>query len=70
MKDSIVVLVERRVRHPLYGKIVKRSTKVHAHDPGNKSQAGDVGIIKESRPISKKKSWVLVEIKEKMDSGS
>lgn len=70
MTDSIVVLVERRVRHPLYGKIIKRSTKVHAHDPGNKSRAGDVVVIKESRPISKKKSWVLVEIKAKMDSGS
>lgn len=65
MKDSIVVLVERRVKHPKYGKFIKRSTKIHAHDSGNQSQIGDLVLIKECRPISKTKSWTLVEIKEK-----
>lgn len=67
MQDTIVVLVERRVKHPLYGKYIKRSTKVHAHDAGNQCQIGDVVTIKECRPLSKKKSWTLVEIKEKAE---
>ncbi|MEX2470422.1 MAG: 30S ribosomal protein S17 [Pseudohongiellaceae bacterium] len=62
MDKSIVVLVERRVRHPLYGKIIKRSTKIHAHDANNECQAGDQVTIKEVRPISKTKSWSLVSV--------
>lgn len=62
MDKSIVVLVERRVRHPLYGKIIKRSTRIHAHDVNNECQAGDQVTIKEVRPISKTKSWSLVSI--------
>ncbi len=65
MQNGIVVKVERRVKHPKYGKFIKRSTKVHAHDEGNTSAVGDVVVIKECRPISKTKSWTLVEIKEK-----
>ncbi len=65
MKDSIVVLVERRVKHPKYGKFIKRSTKVHAHDEGNTCQIGDLVTVKECRPISKTKNWTLVEIKER-----
>ena len=61
MKDTIVVLVERRVKHPKYGKIIKRSTKLHAHDAGNRAKIGDVVTIQECRPISKTKSWTLVE---------
>ncbi len=67
MKDSIVVVVERRVKHAKYGKFIKRSTKVHAHDAGNQSQIGDLVMIKECRPISKTKSWTMVEIKEKAE---
>lgn len=65
MDKSIVVLVERRVRHPLYGKIIKRSTKIHAHDADNSCMPGDEVTIKEVRPISKTKSWALVSIDER-----
>ena len=62
MDKSIVVLIERRVQHPLYGKSIRRSTKLHAHDESNTAKIGDVVTIKESRPISKTKSWTLVEV--------
>jgi len=62
MNKSIVVLVERKVRHPVYGKFIKRSTKIHAHDEKNVCQEGDVVIISETRPISKTKAWKLVEV--------
>ena len=62
MDKSIVVLIERRVQHPLYGKLIRRSTKLHAHDENNTAKTGDVVTIKESRPISKTKSWTLVEV--------
>lgn len=62
MDKSIVVLIERRVQHPLYGKLIRRSTKLHAHDENNTAKAGDVVTIKESRPISKTKAWALVEV--------
>ncbi len=65
MKDTIVVLVERRVQHPKYGKFIRRSTKVHAHDQGNECQIGDVVVVKECRPISKTKTWSLESIKER-----
>lgn len=65
MKDTIVVKIERRVKHPKYGKYIRRSTKVHAHDPGNQCKMGDTVVVKESRPISKTKSWVLESIKER-----
>lgn len=58
---TVVVLVERRVRHPLYGKIVRQSKKYHAHDEENAIQAGDVVRIEECRPISKSKSWRVLE---------
>jgi len=64
MDKSIVVLIERQVQHPLYGKLIRRSTKLHAHDKNNTAKAGDVVTIKESRPISKTKSWTLVEVVE------
>lgn len=64
MDKSIVVLIERRVQHPLYGKLIRRSTKLHAHDENNTAKAGDVVTIKESRPMSKTKSWTLVEVVE------
>lgn len=65
MDKSITVLVERRVKHPIYGKYVKRSTKLHAHDENNECNIGDVVTIRESRPISKTKSWTLVSVVEK-----
>jgi len=64
MDKSIVVLIERQVQHPLYGKLIRRSTKLHAHDENNVAKLGDLVTIKESRPISKTKSWTLVEVVE------
>lgn len=62
MDKSIVVAIERKVKHPLYGKFMKRTTKLHAHDESNQCAEGDVVSIKECRPLSKTKSWTLVEI--------
>ena len=62
MNKSIVVLTERRVRHPVYGKFVSKSTKIHVHDENNDSAVGDIVTIKECRPLSKTKSWTLVEV--------
>lgn len=61
MHKTIVVLVERSVKHPKYGKIMKRRTKVHVHDENNLCKIGDTVRVSESRPISKTKCWVLVE---------
>lgn len=65
MEKSVTVLVERRVKHPKYGKFVRRSTKIHAHDPENVCNTGDTVTIEECRPISKTKSWRLVSVDEK-----
>ncbi|SBS29422.1 30S ribosomal protein S17 [Marinomonas aquimarina] len=65
MDKSIVVLVERTERHPLYGKFVRRSTKLHAHDENNECQVGDTVKVVESRPYSKTKTWKLVQVVEK-----
>ena len=65
MNKTITVLVERQVQHPLYKKVIKRSTKLHAHDEGNRCGMGDVVVIAECRPLSKSKSWKLVEVVEK-----
>lgn len=62
MNKTIVVQVERKVKHPKYGKIIKRTTKLHAHDEKEACKIGNVVRIKESRPISKNKHWVLEEI--------
>ena len=62
MEKSAVVKVERKVRHPLYGKYIRRSTKLHIHDENNECRAGDTVSIKECRPMSKNKSWTLVEV--------
>lgn len=69
MKDTIVVVIERRVKHARYGKIISRTTKIHAHDPGNKCSIGDIVRVQESRPISKTKCWILLEIKNASVSG-
>ena len=67
MDKSITVLIERLVRHPLYGKQLRRSTKIKAHDENNVCQQGDLVQIKETRPISKTKSWTLVNVVEKVE---
>ena len=64
MDKTITVLIERRVKHPVYGKYITRSSKVHAHDEENKAGMGDTVLVSESRPRSKTKSWALVEIVE------
>ena len=65
MTKTITVAVERKVKHPIYGKFVKKTTKFHAHDEKNECTVGDVVKIMESRPLSKTKRWRLVEIVEK-----
>ena len=62
MDKTVTVLIERKVKHPLYGKYIKRSTKLHIHDENNECNEGNVVSIKECRPHSKTKSWDLVEI--------
>lgn len=62
MDKTIVVLIERSVKHPKYGKILKRRSKLHAHDENQVCQIGNTVKIRESRPLSKTKSWVLVEV--------
>jgi small subunit ribosomal protein S17 len=65
MDKTITVAVERRVKHPIYGKFVKKTTKFHAHDEKNECTVGDVVRIMETRPMSKTKRWRLVEVVEK-----
>ena len=65
MEKTITVSVERKVKHPLYGKFVKKTTKFHAHDEKNEAKPGDVVRIMETRPLSKTKRWRLVDIIEK-----
>ena len=65
MNKTIVVEVEDRVKHPLYGKVIRRSTKVKAHDEQNSAGVGDLVLISETRPLSATKNWRLVEILEK-----
>lgn len=62
MDKTVVVRIERRVQHPLYGKIVRRSSKVHAHDENNECEIGDVVTVREVAPISRTKTWRLVSI--------
>ena len=65
MEKTIVVAVETKVRHPLYGKIMNRTTKFKAHDENNEAQINDKVLIMETRPLSKDKRWRLVEVVEK-----
>ena len=58
---TVTVLVERKVKHPLYGKIIRRSKKYHAHDEGNEFKPGDTVRIEETRPISKTKTWKVLD---------
>jgi small subunit ribosomal protein S17 len=65
MDKTITVRIERRVKHPVYGKIISRSSKIKAHDEDNQCHIGDLVTIRETRPFSKTKSWALVEVVEK-----
>lgn len=65
MDKTITVLIERRVRHPLYGKYLSKSSRLKVHDEENTCNIGDVVTIAESRPLSKTKSWVLVKVEER-----
>jgi small subunit ribosomal protein S17 len=67
MDKTIVVQVDRKIKHPLYGKYIRRSSKMYAHDDKNTCKVGDVVKIGNSRPISKTKHWVLVEILEQAE---
>jgi small subunit ribosomal protein S17 len=62
MDKSITVMVERKVKHPIYGKYIRRSTKIHAHDESNECGAGDVVVVEQCRPLSKTKTWRLVKV--------
>ncbi|MCC6533864.1 MAG: 30S ribosomal protein S17 [Burkholderiales bacterium] len=65
MDKTVTVLVERKVTHPIYGKIVRRSQKFHAHDETNQCHNGDIVLIEECRPLSRTKSWRVTELLEK-----
>ena len=64
MDKTITVMIERRVKHPVYGKYITRSSKIHAHDESNQCGIGDTVTVAESRPISKSKTWKLLEVVE------
>ena len=64
MDKTITVAIERRMTHPLYGKIIRRRSKVHAHDANNECRIGDTVMLSQSRPMSKTKSWTLVKVVE------
>lgn len=64
MDKTITVLIERREKHPVYGKYMTRSSKIHAHDENNQCGIGDIVTVAESRPISKSKTWKLLEVVE------
>ncbi|GMR20269.1 MAG: 30S ribosomal protein S17 [Gammaproteobacteria bacterium] len=66
MDKTITVTIDRRVSHPLYGKFVSKTTRLHAHDESNECEEGDLVMIEECRPLSKSKSWRLVKVLEKV----
>jgi len=65
MEKTVTVLVERKVKHPVYGKVLIRSKKYHAHNEGNTAKAGDLVQIEETRPISRTKAWRVTDVLEK-----
>lgn len=65
MHKTVTVLVERRVKHPLQGKVITRSKKYHAHDENNEAHTGDMVVIEECRPLSKTKTWRVAQLLEK-----
>ena len=66
MDKTITVVIERLVRHPVYGKYMRRSTKLHAHDESNECRTGDLVMIKQCRPLAKTKAWRLVKVLERV----
>jgi len=65
MQKTVTVLVERRVKHPLYGKFITRSSRFHAHDEAKECKEGDLVLIEECRPIARTKSWRVIQLVEK-----
>ncbi|CAL1329132.1 30S ribosomal protein S17 [Candidatus Providencia siddallii] len=65
MEKSIVVAIERVIKHPIYGKFIRRTTKLHVHDKNNECNIGDIVEIRQSRPIAKTISWILIKIVKK-----
>ena len=65
MQKTVTVLVERRVKHPLYGKFITRSSRLHAHDEARECKEGDLVLIEECRPIAKTKTWRVIQLVEK-----
>ncbi len=65
MDKTITVAIERLVKHPVYGKYVRRTTKLHAHDENNECREGDLVTVRQCRPLSKTKSWMLVSVVER-----
>ncbi len=65
MDKTVTVLVERKVKHPMYGKVMVRSKKYHAHNEGNQAKAGDLVEIVETRPVSRTKTWAVTNVLEK-----
>jgi len=68
MQKTVVVKVDRKVQHPIYKKHIIKSKKYHAHDPNNDCKVGDVVLIRETRPLSKTKRWVVVKILQRAKS--
>jgi small subunit ribosomal protein S17 len=64
MDKTATILLERKIKHPLYGKYMKRSSKIHVHDANNECHTGDLVVIEECRPIARTKSWRLVKVLE------
>lgn len=62
MDKSVIIRIERKIKHPVYGKYIRRSTKVHAHDENNECNNGDTVVVEQCRPMSKTKSWRLVKV--------
>ena len=67
MDKSVTVQIERRVKHPIYGKFIRRSTKVHAHDENNECRIGDVVVVEQCRPLSKLKKWRFIKLVERQN---
>lgn len=67
MDKTVTIRLERLVKHPLYGKYIRRSSKVHAHDPDNSCNEGDTVRIEQTRPVSKTKAWQVIEIMERAE---
>ena len=70
MDKTITVVVERKFKHPLYKKFIRRSTRLHAHDADNQCKTGDLVVIEECRPVSKLKSWRLVKVVSRSEQDS